>query len=40
MNKAILDKFGVTEEWIEENSKQYEERTSEHNKYKQQDDIT
>lgn len=29
MNKAILDKFGVTEEWIEENSKQYEDGTFE-----------
>ena len=29
MDKEILDKFGVTEEWIEENAKQYEEGTFE-----------
>ena len=29
MDKEILDKFGVTEEWIEENAKQYEDGTFE-----------
>ena len=29
MDQKILDKFGVTEEWIEENAKQYEDGTYE-----------
>ena len=29
MDQKILDKFGITEEWIEENAKQYEDGTFE-----------
>ena len=29
MDKNILDKFGISEEWIEQNAKQYESETFE-----------
>ena len=29
MDQKILDKFGITEEWIEEDAKQYEDGTFE-----------